>query len=67
MGAQLKLFNWRIGTPFFVAPGNGCLPSLRQWIYFLVGSALLLTVARPYFQLATSRDWIAAGRNSRRP
>ena len=61
MRAQPKHFNWQLGTPFFVAPANGRLPSLRQWIYFLVGGAVLLTAARPYFRLAASRGWIAAG------
>jgi hypothetical protein len=45
MRAQ-QLINWRLGAPFFVAPGNGRLPSLRQWIYLLVGGGLLLTAER---------------------
>lgn len=49
------------GAPFLTPPGNGRLPSLRQWIYFLVGGALLLTAERPYFRLAASRGWIASG------
>lgn len=61
MCSQPKLFNWQLGTPFFIAPGNGRLPGLRQWIYLLVGGALLLTAERPYFRLAASRGWIAAG------
>jgi hypothetical protein len=61
MQTQSKLLNWQIGAPFFTPPGNGRLPSLRQWIYLLVGGALLLTAERRYFRLSTSRGWIAAG------
>jgi hypothetical protein len=61
MRAQPKLINLRLGAPFFVAPGNGRLPSLRQWIYLLVGATLLLTAERPYFRLVTSRGLIATG------
>ena len=61
MPAQPKLIKWQLRAPFFVAPGNAYLPSSRQWIYLLVGGALLLTAERPYFRLDVSLGWIAAG------
>ena len=59
MRARPKLLNWQLGAPFFVEPWHARLPTLRQWIYLLVGGAPLLTAGRPYSRLAASRGLIA--------
>jgi hypothetical protein len=61
MGAELKLFNWRIGTPFLTPPGNGQLPSLRQWFYLVIGCIFLIMALRACSQPAQSQGWLVDG------
>lgn len=61
MQTQSKLLNWHIGAPFFTPPGNGQLPSLRQWLYLVIGSIVLLMALWPYSQPAQSQGWLVAG------
>jgi len=63
MQVQSTLLNWRIGAPFLTPPGNGQLPSLRQWSYLVTGCILLVMALRPCSQPAHGQEWLVAGQS----